>query len=564
MGGAEEITGAADFEVGFGNGEAVGGLFEDFQAVEFFFGVFAGEQDAPGFFAAAADTSAQLMQLGQTEAFGVFHEEHCGIGHVDADFNHGGADQHARFADAERMHDGVFFVRLEFAVEQGAAMRGEQLAPSLVFLRGGFERCFGALLDDGINEISLASFVKFLAQERSGFGKLLVRADEGADGNASGRHLIEQRKIEIAVEREGQCARDRGGGHDQHVRMRLLRGKFGPLADAEFVLFVDDDQGGPADGVGCEEEGMGAYDNAWSGFGRLFFARRGAENDRDTKRVKKLAQVFVMLMGQHLGRCHEGSGVSGRDGAEHGGGGDDGFAAADIAVEEAVHGMSGGEVVEDLREDLLLRGGEIEGQCFEKLREHRTLPRNGRGRAGGLPGALAGEHALHFEEFFAGEVRAGGFEGFPCFREVDGAKGVRGGEVIRRRGRRRYRRIWPELGDAFIGELREDFEDEPAEHARAPRTDGRMDGRDAVEVDEGAIRGIGFQDFEVGMIENNAAFFQGARASVDDEILTCGEDFREIAEVEPAALHGGGGDVTGIFGERECELHASSEIRRFG
>ena len=91
-----------------------------------------------------------------------------------------------------------------------------------------------------------------------------------------------------------------------------------------------------------------------------------------------------------------------------------------------------------------------------------------------------------------------------------------------------------------------------------------MDGRDAVEVDEGAIRGIGFQDFEVGMIENNAAFFQGARASVDDEILTCGEDFRKIAEVEPAALHGGGGDVTGIFGERECELHASSEIRRFG
>ena len=220
----------------------------------------------------------------------------------------------------------------------------------------------------------MASFVEFLAQERSGFGKLLVRADEGADGNASGRHLIEQRKIEIAVERESQCARDRGGGHDQHVWMRLLRGKFGPLADAEFVLFVDDDQSGPADGVGSEEEGMSAYNNAWPGFGRLFFARGGAENDSDTKRVKKLAEVFVMLMGQHLGRRHESGGVSGRDGAKHGGGGDDGFAAADIAVEEAVHGMSGGEVVEDLREDLLLRGGEIEGQCFEKLREHRALP----------------------------------------------------------------------------------------------------------------------------------------------------------------------------------------------
>jgi hypothetical protein len=30
-----------------------------------------------------------------------------------------------------------------------------------------------------------------------------------------------------------------------------------------------------------------------------------------------------------------------------------------------------------------------------------------------LPGALAGKDTLHFEEFFAGEVRAGGFEFFP-------------------------------------------------------------------------------------------------------------------------------------------------------
>ena len=58
LGGAQKIAGAADFEVRLGDGEAVAGLFEDFQAVEFFFGVFAGEQDAPGFFAAAADTPA--------------------------------------------------------------------------------------------------------------------------------------------------------------------------------------------------------------------------------------------------------------------------------------------------------------------------------------------------------------------------------------------------------------------------------------------------------------------------------------------------------------------------
>jgi hypothetical protein len=105
--------------------------------------------------------------------------------------------------------------------------------------------------------------------------------------------------------------------------------------------------------------------------------------------------------------------MSGSNCAEHGGGGDDSFAAADIAVEESVHGVTGGEVVEDVGKDALLRGGEIEGDGFEESREERTLARNDGAGSGGLPRALAGEDALHFEEFLPGEVGAGGFEFFP-------------------------------------------------------------------------------------------------------------------------------------------------------
>jgi len=42
------------------------------------------------------------------------------------------------------------------------------------------------------------------------------------------------------------------------------------------------------------------------------------------------------------------------------------------------------------------------------------------------------------------------------------------------------------------------------------------------------------------MVENKAAFFQRARAAVDDKILSGLEDFREIAEIEPAAADDGG------------------------
>jgi hypothetical protein len=75
--------------------------------------------------------------------------------------------------------------------------------------------------------------------------------------------------------------------------------------------------------------------------------------------------------------------------------------------------MTTGEVVEDVRQDALLRVGEIKGEGFEEFYKERALSRNHGGASGGLPGALLCEDTLHFEEFFAGEMRAGGFEFFP-------------------------------------------------------------------------------------------------------------------------------------------------------
>jgi hypothetical protein len=75
--------------------------------------------------------------------------------------------------------------------------------------------------------------------------------------------------------------------------------------------------------------------------------------------------------------------------------------------------MAGGEVVEDVGEDFFLGTGQIEGESFEKSREQRVFPGDNGCPTGGLPRALPGEDALHFEKFLAGEVGAGGFEFFP-------------------------------------------------------------------------------------------------------------------------------------------------------
>ena len=51
---------------------------------------------------AAADASAQLVQLGQAEALGVLDHHHGGVRHVDADFDHGGRNQNIQLALLER------------------------------------------------------------------------------------------------------------------------------------------------------------------------------------------------------------------------------------------------------------------------------------------------------------------------------------------------------------------------------------------------------------------------------------------------------------------------------
>jgi hypothetical protein len=228
-------------------------------------GLLAGQQDAPGLVRAAADAAAQLVQLGQTEAFGIFDQQHGGVGHVDADFDHRGADQHAGLSGAEAGHDQVLFLRLEPSVQQGAGVRREPFAPPRVFRGGGFQPGAHALFDQGVDQVGLASFVEFLPEEGGGPAEFFRRADQRADGKASGRHFVEEGQIKVPVEGEGEGAGDGGGGHDEDVRVRFLSGKFGPLAHPEFVLLVDHDEGGAADGFRGEEQGVRADDDTGTG-----------------------------------------------------------------------------------------------------------------------------------------------------------------------------------------------------------------------------------------------------------------------------------------------------------
>ena len=72
--------------------------------------------------------------------------------------------------------------------------------------------------------------------------------------------------------------------------------------------------------------------------------------------------VARVLLGENLGRGHQRRLVAVLDGDDHGLDGDDRLAAADVALEQAVHRPVARQVVDDLLERALLRAGRREGE----------------------------------------------------------------------------------------------------------------------------------------------------------------------------------------------------------
>ena len=95
----------------------------------------------------------------------------------------------------------------------------------------------------------------------------------------------------------------------------------------------------------------------------LFALAAGEPYDVEAERFKPLFEFDEMLFGQNFGGCHHGHLCAGFHGGECGQRGDDGFAAADIALQQAVHGKGLRHVLPDFGQGFFLGAGEGEGQC---------------------------------------------------------------------------------------------------------------------------------------------------------------------------------------------------------
>ncbi len=94
---AEELSGAAQAQVHFGNMEAVGGFDQGADALARGIVHFFGDQDAVALVGAAADAAAKLVQLREAEALGLLDHHDGRVGDVHADFDDGGGNEDLDF-----------------------------------------------------------------------------------------------------------------------------------------------------------------------------------------------------------------------------------------------------------------------------------------------------------------------------------------------------------------------------------------------------------------------------------------------------------------------------------
>ena len=168
------------------------------------------------------------------------------------------------------------------------------------------------------------------------------------------------------------------------------------LSDAEAMLLVDDRQAEPGKAHLLLDQRMRADDEP--GLARrdllehlvalLALAAAGEPGDGDAERREPADELLQVLLGEDLGRRHQGALPAGVDGACRCERRDHCLAGTDVALEQAMHRHGAAEVGVDLGGDAVLRRGKRERQRRPHGLVETTLRRRERRRALALALAL--------------------------------------------------------------------------------------------------------------------------------------------------------------------------------
>ena len=208
-------------------------------------------------------------------------------------------------------------------------------------------------IDAVVDEIDLAAAFQFLLNR--GLNQFFIpTCDYGLNRHAIFGRSFDHAHVAQAYQRHVQGARDGRGRHGEHVDLlaHLLDAFF--VADAEALFFVDDEQAEVGELDVFREYAVSADEDIdFAGFGFLqdfFLLLRVAEAadhfNGDGERGEALLESFEVLEGEDRGGRQHRDLLVVADGFEGGAHGYFRFAIADVAAEQAVHGLRGFHVAE--------------------------------------------------------------------------------------------------------------------------------------------------------------------------------------------------------------------------
>ena len=128
------------------------------------------------------------------------------------DLDHRRRDEHVDLAVAEAAHDRVALLAGDAPVqERDAPVRERALGEQLVHRRRRLEVGLLRLLDHRIDDVRLPTLRHLAIDELQHALTRGLRAERGRDRLPARRSLVDDREIEVAVQRERERARDRRG-----------------------------------------------------------------------------------------------------------------------------------------------------------------------------------------------------------------------------------------------------------------------------------------------------------------------------------------------------------------
>ena len=294
--------------------------------------------------------------------------------------------------------------------------------------------------DERADDVGLAPVVEVAAEALVGLGAPLV-GDPARDDRLRPRGGPgDLRHVEVAVDRLGERARDRRRGHVQDVggpaSASARRCSTPKRCCSSITATARSSSATPSWMSACVPTRICAPS-------RLVFHGARLQRDADAELGADRLDGEEVLLGEGLGRRHQGALLAALDGAQEGVEGDDGLPRADVALEQPLHGPFAAEIGVDLGNRLLLLGRERERERLPiAVEELPRLPERRRARLLGERLATADEAELEQEELLEAEAGAGGLGVFEAFGAVHrGDRVGRSGRPSRARSSRR-KRVW--------------------------------------------------------------------------------------------------------------------------